>query len=86
MIHIFFVFLEVSLLTGTQQLTSIRASGTCNVFVLSKDDLKEILEEFVEMRVLMEHSSIVKILDLCQKVKKFRKEEGFSLNFFVTQS
>ena len=62
-------FGEITMLTGARRVASVRAVTVCNLFILYKDDLFNALDEFPEMRVLMEHIALDRLMKLKTKVK-----------------
>ena len=69
-------FAEICLLANSRRITSARAASVCDLFVLPASSFKSILEEFPDVKVLVEHVAIHKLLDL-------RKHVSFIL-FFIS--
>ena len=73
-------FAEICLLANSRRITSARAASVCDLFVLPACSFKNILEEFPEVKVLVEHVAIHKLLDLRKHVSwlsYFAKELRF---------
>lgn len=60
--------LEISALTGKRSMYSVTAQTACDVFILSGHDTKFILGEYEEMRPLIEHEAIERILQIYKEV------------------
>ena len=59
---------EICLLANARRITSARAACVCDLFVLPAASFKSILEEFPDVKVLVEHVAIHKLLDLKKQV------------------
>ena len=57
------------MLTGARRVASVKAITVCNLFILHKDNLYNALNEFPEMRVLMEHIALDRLMKLKTKVR-----------------
>jgi len=60
-------FGEITMLTGARRVASVKAITVCNLFILHKDNLYAALNEFPEMRVLMEHIALDRLMKLKTK-------------------
>lgn len=60
-------FGEITMLTGARRVASVRAITVCNLFILHKDNLYSALDEFPDMRVLLEHIALDRLLKLRTK-------------------
>jgi len=61
-------FGEICLLANSRRIASARAASVCDLFVLPASSFKSILEEFPDVKVLVEHVAIHKLLDLRKHV------------------
>ena len=62
------MFAEICLLANSRRIASARAASVCDLFVLPASSFKSILEEFPDVKVLVEHVAIHKLLDLRKHV------------------
>ncbi|XP_057302359.1 potassium/sodium hyperpolarization-activated cyclic nucleotide-gated channel 1-like [Hydractinia symbiolongicarpus] len=60
-------FGEITMLTDARRVASVKAATVCDLFILSKDSLYIALEEFPEMRVIMEHVALDRLMKLKQR-------------------
>lgn len=56
------------MLTDARRVASVKAATVCDLFSLSKESLYIALEEFPEMRVIMEHVALDRLMKLKQRV------------------
>lgn len=57
------------MLTNARRVATVRAATMCDLFILSKENLYIALEEFPEMRVIMEHVALDRLVKLKKKVR-----------------
>lgn len=57
-------FGEITMLTGARRVATVKAVTVCNLFILHKDNLFLALDEFPEMRVLLEHIALDRLMKL----------------------
>eukprot|EP00795_Rhopilema_esculentum_P006316 gene6316-11743_t len=62
-------FGEICLLANARRITSAKAASVCDLFVLPAASFKNILEEFPDVKVLVEHVAIHKLLDIRKQVR-----------------
>jgi len=60
-------FGEITMLTDTRRVASVRAATICDMFILNKENLYRALEEFPEMRVVMEQVALDRLMKLKTK-------------------
>ena len=63
-------FLEICLLTHSRRTASVVALSTCDAFKLTKQDLDSLLLEYPDMKPVIEHAAIARIVNTCRKVSK----------------
>ena len=61
------------MLTNARRVATVRASTICDIFILSKQNLYRALQEFPEMRVVMEHVALDRLLKLKKKVSETKE-------------
>ena len=66
---LFLFYLEITMLTNARRVATVRAATMCDLFILSKENLYIALEEFPEMRVIMEHVALDRLVKLKKKVR-----------------
>ena len=59
-----FYFAEICLLTNARRTASVIATTTCDVFILSAEDFRDVLEEHPNMRSLMEEEAQKRLTSL----------------------
>lgn len=60
-------FGEISLLTNTRRLVTAVAITTCEMFTLDACDLRNILEEYSDMKHIIEHAAIQRIIHIVKE-------------------
>ena len=61
-------FLEITMLTKARRVATVTAANVCDLFILTGDKLNGTLEEFPEMRSIMEKVALNRLLKLREKV------------------
>ena len=62
------LFLEITMLTKARRVATVTAANVCDLFILTGDKLNGTLEEFPEMRSIMEKVALNRLLKLREKV------------------
>ena len=60
--------LEITMLTSARRVATVTAVTVCDLFILTADNLNKTLEEFPEMRAVMEKVALNRLLRLREKV------------------
>ncbi|XP_057290465.1 potassium/sodium hyperpolarization-activated cyclic nucleotide-gated channel 1-like [Hydractinia symbiolongicarpus] len=58
---------ELSILSRSRRLLTATATSTCDVLVLSRQHMSELLEEYEEMKPVFEHTAISRIIAICRQ-------------------
>ena len=56
------------MLTGARRVASVKAASVVDLFCLAKVDLLDVLDEFPDMRLLMEHIALDRLIQLGNEV------------------
>lgn len=59
------------MLTNARRVATVKAVNVCDLFILSKENLYIALNEFPEMRVVMEHVALNRLIKLRERVSAF---------------
>ena len=59
---------EITMLTGARRVASVKAASVVDLFCLAKVDLLDVLDEFPDMRLLMEHIALDRLIQLGNEV------------------
>jgi len=56
------------MLTNARRVATVTAANICDLFILTSENLNKTLEEFPEMRIIMERVALNRLIKLKEKV------------------